>query len=99
MEQERMIPTRYKDKIPHTLSYPVGAKVISEALTGVPQFAELTVAFRFWNQLARHHGTATPYRVVEAQFSGPHRHFSSSKQMEGFHCPRWTISVDAVPRP
>src|SRR5258707_6825028 len=100
MEQEPIIPTGYKSKIPHTLSYPVGAKAISEALIGVPQFSDLTVEFWFWNQLARHHGTATPYRVIQAQFSGPRRFFSGSKRIEEqrFYRPTWKVSVDAVPR-
>src|SRR5689334_7222847 len=96
-----MIPTGHRAKIPHTLSYPLGAKAISEALEGVPQFDELTVDFRFSNQLARLHGTATPYRVIQAQFSGPLRSFSASTIMhEKTHrFPRWTIRIDAVPRP
>lgn len=100
MEQE-IIPTRYKSKIPHTLSYPIGAKVISAALLGVPQFSELSIEFRYWNQLARHHGTATPYRVIEGQFRGPSRFFLASKRPEAqiYYMPRWTVTVDAVPRP
>ena len=100
MEQEQIIPTRYKSKIPHTHSYPVGAMVISNALVGVPQFSDLTIEFWVWNQLARHHGTATPYRVIQARFSGPLRIFSASKRMEeqDYYRPRWTVSVDAVPR-
>src|SRR5215510_5689712 len=100
MEQEHIIPTRHKSKIPHTLSYPVGAKIISNALIGVPQFSDLTIEFWFCNKLARHHGTATPYRVIQARFSGPLRSFSASKRMEeqNYYRPRWTISVDAVPR-
>src|SRR5450755_3121387 len=100
MEQPQIIPTAMRSKIPHTLSYPVGAKIISEGLVGVPQFSDLTVEFWFWNQLARHHGTTTPYRVIQAQYSGPLRFFSASKRMEtqGYYRPRWKVSVDAVPR-
>ena len=94
MEREPMIPTRWKSKIPHTHSYPVGAKTISEALIGVPQFGELTATFRFWNQLARNHGTAKPYRVLEANFSKPSPSLSSSRDWAG----GWSIWVDAVPR-
>jgi hypothetical protein len=100
MEQEQVLPTAYKSKIPQTLSWPVGAKTISGALSGVPQFSEISVEFRFWNQLARHHGTSTPYRVIEAGYSGPYRSFSASKAiMENprFQA-RWTVSIDAVPR-
>ena len=98
MAEEHIIPTRNKMKIPRTLSYPVGAKAISEALIGVPQFDELSVEFQFWNQLARRHGTATPYPVLQAQYHGPLRYLSATKRTEGYHAPRWTISVDAVPR-
>jgi hypothetical protein len=99
VDDEKIIPTRYKSKIPHTLSYPVGAKAISEALRDAPQFSELTVCFSFWNQLARHHGTAAPYRVIDALYSGPIRFFSASRTIEEqSHDPRWTITVHAVPR-
>src|SRR5579862_905740 len=98
MEQEPIIPTSHRAKLPHTHSYPIGAKLISESLIGVPQFDDLTVEFRFWNQLARRHGTATPYRILEAHFSGPSRSLSASKRMEEYYRPKWAISVDAVPR-
>jgi len=98
-EQEPIIPTRHKSKIPHTLSYPVGAKAISDALRGVPQFDQLIVHFRFWNQLARHHGTSIPYEVIGALYSGPLRFLSGSRSIEEqSHDPRWVISVHAVPR-
>jgi hypothetical protein len=100
VEQMQIIPTQYKSKIPHTLSYPVGAKAISEALRGVPQFSELTVHFSFWNQLARHHGTATPYCIIQARFSGPLRFLSASRSIEEQNQDRqrWSIAVHAVPR-
>jgi hypothetical protein len=98
MDQEQIIPTAVRSKIPHTHSYPVGAKIISEALVGVPQFSDITVEFWFWNQLARHHGTATPYRVIQVQYSGPRRFFSASKSMQSYYLPRWKVQVDAVPR-
>jgi hypothetical protein len=82
MEKEKVIPTRYKSRIPHTLSYPVGAKAISEALRGVTQFPELSVRFSYSNQLARHHGTSTPYPIIEVRFSGPLRFFSASLSIE-----------------
>lgn len=66
MERELIIPTRYKRKIPRALSYPVGAKIISQALAGVPQFAELRVEFHFWNRLASRPGAAAPYDVIKA---------------------------------
>ena len=40
-----MIPTGFKSSIPKNLSYPLGAKAISEALEGVPQMGSLVVDF------------------------------------------------------
>jgi hypothetical protein len=40
-----IIPTRYKAKISHELSFPIGAEKISKALAGVPQFGELILHF------------------------------------------------------
>jgi hypothetical protein len=51
MQQEQIIPTRHRAKIPQALSYPIGAKAISEALIGVPQFDQLSIAFRFGKKL------------------------------------------------
>lgn len=99
MEDEKIIPTRYKSRIPHTHSYPVGAKDISDALRGVPQYSELSVHFSFWNRLARNHGTATPYYVIDVLYSGPTRAFSGSRTIEEQSGdPRWLVTVHAVPR-
>lgn len=40
-----MIPTGYKSQIPKTHSYPLGAKAISDALVGVPQWPLLKINF------------------------------------------------------
>src|SRR5580698_5164885 len=99
MEDERIIPTQYKSKIPHTLAYPIGAKAISDPLRGVPQYSELSVHFSYWNRLARYHGTATPYCVIDVLYSGPVRSFSVSRTIEEqSRDARWVISVHAVPR-
>ena len=46
MESPPIIPTRHrKDKVPKTHTYPLGAKMISEVLAGVPQFDQLTIDF------------------------------------------------------
>ena len=101
MATAHIIPTRLKSKIPHTLSYPIGAKTISEALIGVPQFDDLTLNFWFSNRPAPHQETATPYRVLQVQFSGPKRFFSMERSRSEKGCyydPQWTIEVRAVPR-
>jgi hypothetical protein len=47
-----VIPTRGRDKIAHTHSYPIGAEALSKALADVPQIRELNLSFsagRFFN--------------------------------------------------
>ncbi|SEF71081.1 hypothetical protein SAMN05421819_0903 [Bryocella elongata] len=44
-----LIPTRYRTKIPERLSYPVGAKALSDALLGINQFDQLILRFYYWN--------------------------------------------------
>ena len=40
-----IIPTRFKAKISHELSFPIGAEKISIALASVPQLAQLVLHF------------------------------------------------------
>jgi hypothetical protein len=100
MEQPQIIPTGSRSKIPHSLTYPVGAKIVSEVLLGVPQFADLTIDFRFRKRFARCHETETPYPVIQVQYSGPARFFSASKSSEesGYYLPSWKVTVEPVPR-
>jgi hypothetical protein len=98
MEHEKIIPTRPKWKIPRTVSYPIGSKMISDALTGVPQFDQLTLEFRFPEWCSRNHGTAKPYPVLDAVYSGPLRYFSSPRTIDHDDAGQWMISVYAVPR-
>src|SRR5450755_4019715 len=66
MHSQEIIPTRRKkSKVPKTHTYPLGAKMISEALTGVPQFEELTIIFHFLNPMLRFQKTSTQYQVLE----------------------------------
>ena len=99
MEEIKIIPTSYRAKIPKTLSYPLGAKTISEALAGVPQFDYLNINFRR-SRLAGHPATKIPYQVMEARYSGPSHSFSASKSMieKGYYSPTWEITVLTVPR-
>lgn len=84
-----MIPTGYKDEIPKTHSYPLGAKAISDALAGVPQFDLLKINFSFgWKGFAKDRVPGAPYRVLEAGYTGPGLPLLSG----------WTIHVRPVPR-
>jgi hypothetical protein len=40
-----LVPTLYKKRLSKQLSYPIGAELLSEHLTGVPQFSAFTICF------------------------------------------------------
>jgi hypothetical protein len=67
-----VIPTGYKSKIPKTHSYPLGAKAISDALAGAPQFDLLELWFSSgWKRFGRDRILVAPKEVLTLQYSGP----------------------------
>lgn len=80
-----MIPTGYKSEIPKTHSYPLGAKAISEALAGVPQWDHLKIDFSFFWGFAKDRIPGVPYQVFTVAYSG-------------YREPEWTIWVCPVLR-
>jgi hypothetical protein len=66
-----MIPTSRKPKLPTSLSYPVGAELVSEALADVPQASKLHISFGLFRPLLRKDGHMKPYPVLRANHSGP----------------------------
>ncbi len=85
-----MIPTAHKSKIPKTISYPVGAKAISDALIGVPQCELLKLDFVFQNRSVKDRKADAPYTVLTASYRGPMRLFSASKAMDELSNAEWT---------
>lgn len=79
-----VFPTRMKSRISHTLSYPVTAKEISEALADVPQAGALSIDF-FHYQRMRDRGKS--YGVLSVHYS-----FNSAFERE------WSEQVRPVPR-
>jgi hypothetical protein len=67
MEQELLIPTSYKSKVPQTHSFPAGAKNISTALIGVPQFARIELNFGFYNRKSNNQESC--FSVIKAGYS------------------------------
>lgn len=65
-----MSRTSYKQKIPKTLSYPVGAEILSETLGDVPQASELHISFRLFRPLCSKSGHKEPYPVLQVEHSG-----------------------------
>jgi hypothetical protein len=96
MDSPAIIPTRYrKSKVPKTHTYPLGAKMISEALAGVPQFDGLTVRFYYYKPMARFNKPSTRYQVLQVSYSGPGT--SPWKRITENNLPKRKVRVDAVP--
>ncbi len=83
-----MFPTRYRERLPESLSYPVGAKRISETLNGVPQALE--IAFRISWKLRETWEKEKSYPVLEIQYMRDYR--------DRLPFPEWQIYVHPVPR-
>ena len=98
MENLVLIPTRFKSKIPHTLSYPIGAEAISSALKDVPQFADLALQFWLWKFL--HPDRTHVYTVLVLSYARAPQSLTSGEHdlKYGRLEPRWTIMVRPVPR-
>lgn len=98
VEDVVLIPTGFKSKLPHTLSYPIGAEVLSSAFADVPQFSMFTLDFLFF-------GKARPdreknYCVLEIAYHRRGRDICWGKDAteKGLLEPKWTITVRPVPQ-
>jgi hypothetical protein len=85
-----MFPTRFRSKISHTLSYPVSAKELTEALGETPQADKLTIQFSFYRPMKRR---GKPYEVLAVRYVGDERVTVSRGYAD-----QWSISVSPVPR-
>jgi hypothetical protein len=94
-----MIPTGHRTKIPKILSYPLGAKAISEALEGVPQTGSLTVDFFFYNSEWRNRpDPALRYRVLSVSYWHVDQLMRKFSYADGHFDASWRITVEPVPR-
>lgn len=100
-----MIPTRYKSKLPHTLSYPIGAEAVSESLKGVPQESALSIGFHdkptiFVSEFQKLRDGKSPYPIFNATFRHIQPGLSASNRFieEGWYEETWELSVYPVPR-
>ncbi len=101
-----MIPTRFRWRISKDLAFPIGAKQISEALEGVPQYASLTVGFVCHYDLttaARIReilNSSEPLGVLEARYRHDRPGRSASREFieMGWYEETWELSVYPVPR-
>ncbi len=100
-----MIPTKLKSRISKELSFPLGAKTVSEALEGVPQYADLTLAFYpHWDltppRIRRMLDSDEPIRIMEATYRNipPGRSGSRDLMALGWYDETWELAVYPVPR-
>lgn len=97
-----LIPTKYKCKLPDSMSYPIGAELISSAFIGVPQFDSLELWFSFYNSVRKSkvRQENIPYEVFIVSMSHPIKSLTSPNQTikEGFYDENWKIHIYPVPR-
>jgi hypothetical protein len=86
-----VFPTRFKSRISHTLSYPLTAKEISEALADVPQSDRLTISFHFYEPMDRRE---KPRDILSVRFTANE---GVRILPTGFN-DQWSISVSPVSR-
>ena len=106
MESEKpyIIPTRFKSKISHELSFPIGAERISQALAETPQFAKLILHFNSerWRSngdrwLSIKHGY---YEIFRVSYSGRRAQMAAERLAEDGESlwSEWQLDVFPVPR-
>jgi hypothetical protein len=93
-----MIPTRYKSKLSHLMSYPISAGILSKSLVDMPQINELSVAF--FDSCQDPRKLENPCRVLSIGYSYRRVNLTSeNKSIErGWHRAKWEIMVYPVPR-
>lgn len=93
-----MLQTKYKDKLPSFLTYPLGAKTISESLIGVPQYDKLEIGFlrgRYEKLEREGRRKVAAVRYLRSNLGLSAAHFAEER---GYYGPKWSIDVYAVPR-
>ncbi len=82
-----VIPTESKSKLPQTLSYPVGAEMLSRAFAGVPQFDALKVNFWFYSKIRP--DVSDRYSVLELSYM---------RSAKSVHTPPESLGEDGLPK-
>jgi hypothetical protein len=63
-----MLATTRKSKLPKSLSYPIGAQVLSAALEEIPQLEVVSLEFHLASSGNRQPGRVSRYPVLEARY-------------------------------
>jgi hypothetical protein len=101
-----MIPTRSKSKLPKTLSYPLGAEAISEALADAPHASEMSISFNdqaVWpaSEFQRLVREKLPYHILTVGYQPPLKPGRSAPNTlveSGWYEGHWSITVYPVRR-
>ncbi len=93
-----MIPTLYKSKLSHLMSYPISAGALSKALENVPQIDELAVAF--FDSCQDPRKLENPCRVLSIGYFYQRVSLTSENKRidQGEYGAKWKIMVYPVPR-
>jgi hypothetical protein len=93
-----MIPTRYKSKLSHLMSYPVSAGTLSKALEALPQINELSVAF--FDSCQDPRKLENPCQVLKIGYVYRRVNLTSGNKgiEQGQYGAKWEIMVYPVPR-
>ncbi len=87
------LPTRHRKRLPRSLSYPLGAKAISEALAPVPQFGLLSITFT-WHDEGGIRLQAQSTKTLHVEY---HRNdYSKLYSAPRFRETTWKLAVHAV---
>ncbi len=92
-----LIPTRYKQKVFHTHSWPIGAEAMSKALAGIPQFDQLELTFAAtW----AFQSAATKYAVMHVRYQRRLRSFSDGNAGSAHDLMElgWGLHICPIPR-
>ncbi|BAY80757.1 hypothetical protein NIES267_02220 [Calothrix parasitica NIES-267] len=93
-----MIPTIYKSKLSHLMSYPTSAGKLSSALAGVPQINDLSISF--FASYQDPSKLANPCQILHIGYSYQQVSLTSSNEFiaQGYYEAKWHIMVYPVPR-
>lgn len=91
-----MFPTLSKTRIPHTLAYPLSAKLVSEALAEVPQASEMALHFSYMSSSAFRQ-QSTSCQVIFISYSHREADRFMPRQIDELRSPQWTIWIEPVP--
>jgi hypothetical protein len=96
-----LIPTTgHKTKLPKTMSYPIGAELVSQGLAGVPQQDDLRLSFTYHSSFEKEYKHDHPFKIFEARFDKSEMDLTMSNEFieQGAYEEKWDLTVYPVPR-